>query len=469
MTDVVVIGGGISGLSAAWDLKSRGHSVTVLERQTRTGGNAISERRNGFLIEHGPSTINAAVNEVGTLSGSLGLDPAIVPLSDDVKRRYLVKGGTLSGVSARPLSFLTSSYLSPAARLRLLAEVLVPRGKIDTDETVEAWCSRRFGPEFARLVMDPLVGGLYAGRADELSFQSVFPRLLDLERKYGSITRAVLTQRLRGGAMPGKRLYSWTSGIGSLPATLSAALADDIHTGVTVRRIRRSGRGYEIETANHGRKLTRSILIATQPHVATTFLENIAPVGAEAIASIDAPALAVVFMGFRRQAVDHPLDGLGYLSPRREDSVLTGAQFPSSMFARRAPDGHVSITGYLGGARCPEVGQMNRRQLLDLAQQEFTRLLGVRGQPEISNVRCWSRGIPQYRTGHAGTVESIRNIARESPGIFVTGNYLDGPSVGACVVNAQKSASDVSGYLQASLNRRQRPSSENRQGFYSRG
>ena len=457
MNDVVVIGGGVSGLSAAWDLKSRGHSVTVLERQTKTGGNAISERKKGFLIEHGPSTINAAVSEVGTLSASLGLDPAIVPLSDDVKRRYLVKDGTLSGVSARPLSFLTSSYLSPAARVRLLAEALIPKGKFDTDETVEAWCSRRFGREFAQLVMDPLVGGLYAGRADELSFQSVFPRLLDLERKYGSITRAVMTQRLRGGAMPGKKLYSWTNGIGSLPATLSASLDEDIRTGVTVRRIKRRGEGYEIDTGNHGTISTRSILIATQPHVAATFLEDLAPLGAEAIASVDAPALAVVFMGFRREAVDHPLDGLGYLSPHREDSVLTGAQFPSSMFANRAPDGHVSLTGYLGGARCPEVGQMSRRELVDLAQQEFARLLGVRGEPVVSNVRCWPRGIPQYRTGHAETVESIRNITLESPGVFVTGNYFNGPSVGACVVNAQKSASDVSEFLNASPERSERP------------
>ena len=120
MRDVVVIGAGISGLAAAWQLRAQGCDITVLERQTRTGGNAITERKNGFLIEHGPSTINAAVDEVRVLSENLGLDPSVVPLSDDVKRRFLVKDGALQGVAAHPLGFFTSSYLSPAARLRML-------------------------------------------------------------------------------------------------------------------------------------------------------------------------------------------------------------------------------------------------------------------------------------------------------------------------------------------------------------
>jgi oxygen-dependent protoporphyrinogen oxidase len=117
------------------------------------------------------------------------------------------------------------------------------------------------------------------------------------------------------------------------------------------------------------------------------------------------------------------------------------------MFAGRAPKGHVALTGYLGGARHPEVGRMGRRELIDLAQQEFRGLMGARGEPVVTNVRSWPRGIPQYRSGHAERVDSIRNISQEAPGIFVTGNYLCGPSVGACVANAQKTATDLMDYL----------------------
>jgi len=455
MIDVAIIGGGVSGLATAYVLRSQGYEVVVLERQTRTGGNAVSERIDGFLMEHGPSTINAAVAEVNALSRSLALDSSVVHLSDEVKHRYLVKQGRLSGVPAHPLGFLSSSYLSARARLRVLSEAVIARGDSAVDETVEQYFSRRFGREFAERVIDPLVGGLYAGRADELSLQSVFPKLVEMEQRHGSISMAVLSNRLRGGTMPGKRLYSWAGGIATLPAALAASLSGNIRTGVAVRGLSRDKTGYAIETAGHGRLLARNVVIATQPHIAATFLAHVAPRGAAAIREIDAPPLAVVFLGYRRRDIDHPLDGLGYLSPRSENSALTGAQFSSSMFAGRAPAGHVALTGYLGGARTPEIGRLNEGELTDLARQEFSALLGIRGDPVVSGVRCWPRGIPQYCVGHRGLVDKALDIGRESPGLFVTGNYLSGPSVGACVANAHKVALDVAARLG-------RPAAQNR-------
>lgn len=451
MIDACIIGGGVSGLAAAYELRRRGHEVVVLERQARSGGNAVSERINGFLMEHGPSTINAAVPEVQELSASLELNASMVELSEEIKHRYLVKDGELSGISAHPLGFLASNYLTLGARLRLLGEAAIAKGHPDADETVEQYFSRRFGAEFADRVMDPLVGGLYAGRSDELSLRSVFPKLIEMEQSHGSISKAALVNHLRGHTMPGKRLYSWTDGIGSLPQALSRVLAATIRTGVTVSRLRAGGGSCEIETLKHGTIRARSVLIATQPHVAATFLQTVAPEGAGAIAEIAAPPLAVVFLGYKRTDVEHPLDGLGYLSPRSENSVLTGAQFPSSMFAGRAPQGHVALTGYLGGARHPEVGRLSENELINLAQAEFKQLLGIRGEPVVSNVRCWPRGIPQYRIGHWARVAKIENIAHETPGVFVTGNYLNGPAVGACVANAQAVADNISVYLNRAL------------------
>ena len=197
--------------------------------------------------------------------------------------------------------------------------------------------------------------------------------------------------------------------------------------------------------------MARAVLLATQSHVAATLLENASPTGAEAIGEIAAPPLAVVFMGYKRHAVDHPLDGLGYLSPRSENRVLTGVQFPSSMFPGRAPKGHVALAGYLGGARYPEIAGLNEKDLIALAEEEFRDLLGVRGCPEISRVRYWPRGIPQYHMGHRGRVQKIQGIANQTPGLYVTGNYLSGPSVGACVNNAQEIAQNISAYLTRGL------------------
>jgi len=454
MIDVTIIGAGISGLTAAWQLKQQGLGVVVLERQQCAGGNAISENINGFLMEHGPSTINAAVPEVGKLSTAVGLTAAKVELGDDVKRRYLVKNDQLHGISVHPLGFLLSNYLSLSGRARMLFENIASSKKYQADETVDQYFTRRFGKQFAKRIMDPLVGGLYAGRADRISVQSVFPKVLELEKKYGSISKGVWSRYLDQGSMPAKKLYSWRDGIGSFPKALSQVLHDHIRTGVVVRKVRACGSGFMIDTGKHGILNTRTVLMATQPHVAASLLENMTPIGASVIAEISAPPLAVVFMGFKREHVDHPLDGLGYLSASSENRAFTGVQFPSTMFAGRAPKSHVSLTAYMGGARHSDMGRMNEQDILELARLEFKDLLGTHGKSVVSKVRFWPRGIPQYTVGHQGRVDKIEKLSREIPGLFVTGNYLNGPSVGCCVAGACETAGRIHTFLNNSFSQK---------------
>jgi len=189
------------------------------------------------------------------------------------------------------------------------------------------------------------------------------------------------------------------------------------------------------------------VVIATQPHVAAPLLEATLPDAAGQIADIEAPSVAVVFLGYKRSAVDHPLDGVGYLSPSTEGNALTGTQFPSTMFTGRAPEGYVSLTAYLGGARNPDVQKAGGNGLIAMAEDEFRRLLGIRGQPELSRVRVWSRGIPQYNVGHRDRVAKIRTATSEAAGMFLTGNYLSGPSMGACVANAMEVSDQASAWL----------------------
>jgi oxygen-dependent protoporphyrinogen oxidase len=204
--DVAIIGGGISGLATAYSLKNKGHRVVVLERQHHPGGNAVSERIDGFLMEHGPSTVNALSDTADRFSSELGLEATRCELGDGVTNRYLVKAGRLSGIPVHPLGFLTSGYLSLGAKLRMTAEIMIRRRCANSDETVGEFCTRRFGKEFAERVMDPMVGGIYSGRAAELSVGSVFPKLVAMEAEYGSVSLGVLLARRKGREMPGSRL-----------------------------------------------------------------------------------------------------------------------------------------------------------------------------------------------------------------------------------------------------------------------
>lgn len=444
--DVAIIGGGVSGLAAAHGLRRRGYSAVVLERQARAGGNAVSQRRDGFLMEHGPSTVASTADDVLRLSQELGLEGDRCAMGDGVQRRYLVDGGRLRGIPVGPLGFLKSGYLSLPGRLRLMAEVLVPRGRADTEETVAQFCARRFGSEFSERVMDPLVAGIYAGRAAELSVSAVFPKLVALEKRYGSITRGMVLRARAGGRMPGSRFFSWREGVGTLPAALTADLGGAVRTGVAVRRLTRAGARLQVDTA-HGTLSVRAVVVATQPHVAAQLLDGLDADAAAAACEIAAPPMAVVFLGYKRRDVDHPLNGLGFLTAESEGRMLNGAQFTSTMFANRAPDDRVSVTCYFGGARRPELAMRPSAELIDLAGKELADLIGARRPPLVARVRHWPRGLPLYGPGHGRRVAALAALSERQPGLFVTGNHLVGISVEACVQLAGQTAGRVAEFL----------------------
>ena len=445
--DVAVIGGGISGLATAYNLKSRGCSVVVLERQTLPGGNAFSQRMGGFLMEHGPSTVNAAAAIAVETSRALGLDDQRCDLGEGVRRRYLVAEGRLAGISTGPLGFLASGYLSPLARLRMLAEFAFPHQLGGEEETALAFCSRRFGREFAERVMDPLVAGIYAGRASELSVLAIFPKLVALERIYGSVSLGLMHRRREGGKMPSSRLFSWREGIAALPRALTRRLGGSVRTGIAVRRVRREADGFRIDAGKDGVFGARAVVMATQPHVAAQLLDGLDDTAAAAAGEIEAPPLAVVFLGFKRNQVDHPLDGLGFLTAEVEGRNINGAQFSSTMFPGRAPEGYVSVSGYFGGARAPDLARLADEDLIQLARNEFSDLIGARGQPVVARVRHWPVGLPQYGIRHVERTACLRDTPLRQPGLFLTGNYFNGPSVGACLGMAGETATAVDRYV----------------------
>lgn len=450
MVDAVIIGGGVSGLATAHDLKQRGHSVVVLERQARTGGNAVSERRAGFLMEHGPSTMNAHLPVSNEISRQLGLDGQRCDLGEGVRNRYLVAGGKLAGISTGVLGFLTANYLSPLAKLRILAEFLVPHGSNQADETVMDFCSRRFGREFAERIMDPMVAGIYGGgRASELSVAAIFPMLVALEEKYGSVTLGIMHRRREGGKMPGSRLFSWRDGMASLTRALTQDLKENIRTGVVVRRITLRHDGFKIDLGEQGSLQAKAVVVATQAHMAAQLISDLDPEGVAAAEQIQAPPLAVVFLGFPRNSVAHPLDGLGFLTAEAEKRGILGSQFCSTMFPHRAPEGQVAVSAYIGGVRAPDLARLPAPELIDLARGEFRDLIGATGEPTVAHVRHWPVGLPQYRAGHRNLIKVLDSTHERQAGLFLTGNYFAGPSVAVCLNVARKTALAAHQHLQS--------------------
>ncbi len=451
MYDAAVIGGGISGLAAAYELQKSGYKVVVIERQVRVGGKAHTGNLNGFLMEYGASSINGASIRASAFSTELGLDGERCQLGPDVRKRYLIKNGRLNGIAKHPFGFLTSSYLSLPSRLRLLTEIFRSAGP-DNEETVAEFCTRRFGREFSARIIDPLIGGLFAARATELSLSAVFPKLQSFEKQYGSVTMGAIRRRMEGNKMPARLLYSWQRGIGALPNALAGQLGSNIKTGITVRGIDALRQGYRLKFAGGGSLDARSVIVATQPHVTADLLQSLDLEAAEAAAEIHAPPITVIFMGFRREDVDHPLDGIGSLSPESEKRTLSGILFPTTMFPGRAPEGCVSLSGYIAGARSPDLVKLPLEDQAALAREEFRHLLGVRGEPLVTRVHHWHRGLPQARIGHGRLISKFSELESRRPGMFVTGNYFSSPSIANCVETARETVARVAQFLGAQEN-----------------
>ncbi len=443
--DVVIIGGGISGLTAAYDLLRCGRRVIVLERQQTVGGNAISQRINGFLMEHGPTTLNAWVPQALDMARDLTIENQRLDLGDGVRKRYLRQGSTLHGIGIHRAGFLLSPYLSLGGRIRVMTEILRPCKTSIEDESIHTFVCRRFGVEFANKVMAPLVAGIFAGNSQTLSLNATFPKLMKMEQQFGSVTRGIFHSRR--GSEPGKRLFSFRDGIGILPQTLAGAISGSIKTDAAVKSVSNHPEGYRIETHRSGDLTARSVIFAVQPHVTASLLEPIDQAAATATAEIDAPPLSVVFLAYARQQVSHPLDSLGFLSVPGTGGIINGAQFSSTMFANRAPQGSVSISAYVGGNGNRDAASLNGQDLSHLVHRELSDLLGISGKPVLSRCRQWVRSLPQYEIGHADKVETIEALHQRRPGLYVTGNYLGGVSVASCIEQAHKTADRVHRFL----------------------
>lgn len=455
MGSVIVIGAGISGLTAAHALRNAGHDVMVFEATGRAGGRIHSERVAGFLVEHGANGMLAPAPHAEALIGELGLATEKIDRSETARSRYLVRDGRVRELPLQPLRFLLSGPLSTTGGLRVLLEPFVAAGPCD--ETVAAFARRRFGREFLDYVVDPLVGGLYAGDPRQLSVSAVFPQLKRIERTGRSVILAAVRSRLRRGTQrpgcdyAGRMLFSFRGGLGVLPQAMTRRLADRLYLNRRVESIRRAAGGGFLVTVRGGsgsRTLgADSVVIATPAYAAAEILCRFDPRIAQALSRIRHPPLAVAFLGYRADAIAHPLDGSGVLAPSIEGRNVLGMLFSSTLFPGRAPAGHAALTTFIGGARQPLLALSRPEELLEIAHREARELLGARALPVIARAHCWRRGIPQPAVDHPRRVAEIAAHAGEHPGLFLTGNYVSAVSVAACTGEALQTARRVERHL----------------------
>jgi oxygen-dependent protoporphyrinogen oxidase len=454
MKPVAVIGGGITGLTAAFRLRQKNIPVTLYEAGDRVGGAIQSVRRDGYLAEFGPNTILETSPKVAALVEDLGLAKRRLYSDPAAKNRYLVRGKRLRKMPQSPLAFVLTPLFSPAAKLRLLLEPFILPGDQATEESVAEFVRRRLGAEFLDRAIDALVGGIYAGDAQKLSIQQAFPKLYALEQKYGSLIRGqVLGARERKSrdevAKPDAKKFSFDEGLQVLPDTLRAKMTSAVRLRSPVKRLTQNDEEWIVSSGTNETTNEHSAIVYAAPAFGFSKIEIQSRrfINLGALTDIRYPPVASVVLGFRREDVAHPLDGFGMLVPRAEGFRILGTIFSSSLFPNRAPAGCVTLTSYLGGARAPELAQKGEEELFEMTCDDLRVLLGVTGEPTFKHHVTFPKAIPQYNIGYARFKKLMSAAEVNAPGLFFAGHYREGISVSDCIVSGQEAAERVAKYL----------------------
>ncbi|MGE5232937.1 MAG: protoporphyrinogen oxidase [Acidobacteriota bacterium] len=439
IVDVAVVGAGISGLATAFYLARGGLRVAVLEASDRVGGAISTERRDAFLFELGPNTVTESRAEMRQLVRDAGLEGERLEAAPVGKQRFLWKAGRLHALPSSPPAFLATRLFPLRAKLRLLREPWIARAPEGVEETVGDFVRRRLGVDLLDYAVAPFVSGVYAGDPERLAVRWAVPRIHSLETEHGSLIRGALARRK--GPAPGGAMFSFPAGLEALPRRLAERVGD-VRLGTAVRAIARHADGWRLLLGT-GELRARRVVTAVPADVAAELLGAVSAERSRMLAELVYAPVIVVALGFDRADVVHPLDGFGFLAPRKEDLRVLGCLFPSSLFPGRAPEGQVALTAFLGGRTDPGAIELDDGQLLDAVLGDLRRALGVRGEPRVVAIRRWRRAIPQYEVGYERFVDRLQELEQALPGLAIGGNLRGGVSVPDCVKSSAALAAQI--------------------------
>lgn len=453
IVDVVIVGGGISGLAAAYELRKRKTSLLLLEKADRAGGVIHTERVGEFLIDAGPDSLLVQKPAAVTLCNEIGLGDRLIPTKTP-RTAYVLRDGRLHSLPAasvlgfptrvRPL--LRSRLFSVMGKVRMGAELFVPKRRTRDDESIASFVGRRFGAEAVTYIAEPLLAGIHAGDVERLSMRALFPRFLEAEAASRSVIRSF--RKMPAPLSTDGVFRSFPGGLAELVAGLMRVMPkESMRFTSTVTRIEPVADGFMIHAGDRSPIQSRAVILACPAYCAADLLRPLDAELAGLCGSIRYLSTVTVAMAFPREAVRHKLLGTGFVVPKTEGLNITAAAWVSSKWAQRAPEGHVLLRAFLGGARDPDVLAKSDRELTEIALREMGDILGITGAPSFSRVYRWKNSTPQQEVGHLDLMSAIdAELARHS-GLFVSASGFRGVGIPDCIADARAMAGAAAAYV----------------------
>lgn len=463
---VLIVGAGISGLVCAYALRKSGIAAQIVESSPRPGGFIRTEQRDGYLLELGPQSF-LGTPELVELCSELGIEDQLLTAPRRAPR-FLLINGKLRPAPLSPPAFFASSLFSWRTKWRVLRDLLGHSTPPQTDESIATFIRRKFSAELLERLVGPFVSGIYAGDAEKLSLRAAFPQLHEAERTSGSVIRGMLrTAKAKQPHTKRRRqrptLQTFRDGNETLVKALVSTLGSALRRGVEAVSLKRGASGDPRSAARLVVKVRSSaakesieadrVVLATPPNVAASLLGEESDGAQSKLGEIEFAPVAVVSLGYARTHVQHSLEGFGFLIPRSCGLRTLGTVWNSSLFPGRAPTGQALLTSFVGGATDPEVVTLSPEQLAALVHKEIAPVLGILQPPTFFNVTTDARALPQYNLGHADRLAELEKLRAQHSGLRLVGNYLRGPSIGACVEEALAVADEIHAHVSAPMDR----------------
>jgi oxygen-dependent protoporphyrinogen oxidase len=480
---IAILGGGISGLSAAFRLLelSAKHEapleVTLLERGSRLGGALCTIREQGFIAEAGADSFLTEKPWALDLVRRLGLDSELIGTRAEFRRTYVVHNEALveipEGFSllapTRMLPMLRSPLLSPLGKLRVMIEPLIPRRHGHRDESLASFVTRRLGREVLERIAQPLAGGIYTADPAHLSLHATLPRFADIEARYGSVIRGLRAAARKHGAESGRSGKSggisgarWSlfaslrGGVGTIVDALAQRLGETVRRGAEVTALERIGAGaaerkprWRVVTADGAALEADAVICALPAYRAARLFEPFSPSLARALGAIGYASAAVVNLGYRESDFPRAPRSFGFVVPSIEQRRIIAGSFTSLKFDGRAPAGTILVRAFVGGAMQSELMALDDAAMIEVVREEFRALLGVDTAPLWALVSRWPDSMPQYAVGHRGRVAEIERAAAALPRLELAGAALRGVGIPDCVLGGERAAQAVFSELQS--------------------
>ncbi len=466
MKRIVIIGGGISGLAAAYHLAERQRKepgtfeVVLLEGSSRIGGIVQTEDRDGFLLERGPDSFISEKPAAVELVKRLGLESQLIETNAAHRRSFIVRNGRLRPVPegfqllapTHLWPFITSDIFSWSGKARMALDLLLPRRSQNgqADESLASFVTRRFGREALERMAQPMVGGIYTADPEQLSLRATLPRFLDLEQSDRSLILGMLRRaKKQESGTSGARyslFLSFDRGMQVLTDSLSAKLPNSsLRLNNRVKRLSldSSTKQWAVRLQSGDGLNADGICMALPAQASAALLRETDEGLARELSSITYESTATINFGFNRSDITHALNGFGFVVPLIERRSLLACTFSSVKFAGRAPEGQVLLRAFVGGALQPEMFALDKDEMQLKVLADLRDLLGVRAAPLFTTVTKWRESMPQYHLGHLARVDRINKLVASITGLSLAGNGYTGVGIPDCIRSGEAAADNL--------------------------